>query len=580
MIRETQIVNLVLAVPLLMLLLLLLLALSVAGREAQAQGAIVYVDVSNTGLEDGSRDHPWNTIAEGLNNALDGDTVRVAQGMYAENLTIARDIFLEGGYASFIAPISWTRSITLYETIVNGGGNDSVILVAPGCAPTIDGFTITDGSAPRGGGIYAEGASPTISHNTITNNMGSGAAVYVCCGGRATVENNTISYNGGKVGDVPDLGCGIYVEYNASVTIRDNLIFGNSCASGGGGIGVRQFSSATIVGNTISNNHVRSHGGGVGVKLYSTVTLSDNVLTNNTAGHLGGGLYIRFVPSITVSNNIITGSWTAGHGGGVWIYESAPMLISNTITENGAALTGGGVGINTNASGTLEGNLISGNRAREGAGINIDEYSRATLTGDIVIGNEATMGGGGIKVTGHYTGNPYAISVTNSLVAHNTTRKDGGGMMIEGASASIVNSTIVDNKADGIGGGIYSLDGSVPDVEIVNSILWSNGGDDLSDADYEITYSDVEESLLPGEGNISVDPLFVDQTGGDYHLSTGSPVIDAGTNIRAPQFDFEGDQRPFDGNGDGEATVDMGADEYRPSVDGSEIYLPIVLKSR
>lgn len=61
-----------------------------------------------------------------------------------------------------------------------------------------------------------------------------------------------------------------------------------------------------------------------------------------------------------------------------------------------------------------------------------------------------------------------------------------------------------------------------------------------------------------GEGAISSDPLFVNESGGDYNLQKGSPCIDAGTDVGL-SIDMDGDVRPF---GEG---FDMGADEFVPS---------------
>ena len=87
-----------------------------------------------------------------------------------------------------------------------------------------------------------------------------------------------------------------------------------------------------------------------------------------------------------------------------------------------------------------------------------------------------------------------------------------------------------------------------------------------------ITYNDVWSNFpwgdysgcTPGIGCISVDPLFVDPPSDDYHLQIGSPCIDSGDNFAPglPGFDFDGNPRITDGDGDGDAVVDMGAFEY------------------
>ena len=77
------------------------------------------------------------------------------------------------------------------------------------------------------------------------------------------------------------------------------------------------------------------------------------------------------------------------------------------------------------------------------------------------------------------------------------------------------------------------------------------------------------------KGNISKDPLFIDAANNNFRLRRESPAIDAGTNMSAPPQDFERETRPVDGDGDGVATVDIGADELAFGinllVDGGEV---------
>jgi hypothetical protein len=111
---------------------------------------------------------------------------------------------------------------------------------------------------------------------------------------------------------------------------------------------------------------------------------------------------------------------------------------------------------------------------------------------------------------------------------------------------------ITNNIITGNHSGIYN-ESSSPTISYNN--FWKN-----LDAVYE-------DSLPDLSGNISVDPMFVDPSNGDYHLQTGSPCIDVGTNDAPgrPETDFDGNPRIIDGDDKEGAVVDMGAFEYQVS---------------
>lgn len=131
----------------LMLFLASMLSLTFGITPVKASGTIVYVDNDNTGFEDGTQAHPYNTIQEGINAASSGDTVKVKAGTYYETITIShKNISLIGE--------DWRT------TIIDGDGGDGSIVVDIGFDMdfNISGFTIRDGHT----GIMAYGINNAL----------------------------------------------------------------------------------------------------------------------------------------------------------------------------------------------------------------------------------------------------------------------------------------------------------------------------------------------------------------------------------------------------------------------------------
>jgi hypothetical protein len=150
----------------------------------------------------------------------------------------------------------------------------------------------------------------------------------------------------------------------------------------------------------------------------------------------------------------------------------------------------------------------------------------------------------------------------------------GGGVCCSFSSPVLINNTLTLNEARIRGGGLICV-GSSPIVS--NSVFWNNNAPEgrnvwLGTVDYPseltISYSDVEGGYTDvhveygsgvdwGPGMIDADPLFVDPTKVDYHLTFSSPCRGSGNNnVITEPTDFEGDPRIAHG------TVDMGADEF------------------
>jgi len=193
-----------------------------------------------------------------------------------------------------------------------------------------------------------------------------------------------------------------------------------------------------------------------------------------------------------------------------------------------------------------------------GGGMRIEECS-PTIENCMFSENQAGWGGG----LSNYNSSPTVINCTFD----NNSAASGGGMHNRESSPTITNCTFFENNANN-GGGItnYLTYASI----ITNCILWGDtatSGPEIYDinSDTIVTYCDIDQDGYAGtNGNIRVDPRFVDPTNGDYHLRPDCPCIDAGTNDapELPDTDFKGALRIIDGDGDGIATVDIGADEY------------------
>jgi hypothetical protein len=314
----------------------------------------------------------------------------------------------------------------------------------------------------------------------------------------------------------------VHSQHGAEHCIVDLAGFGYGFLFGAGSSG------ACLEGFTIRDGECGVHFGG-----YTGATMRRCIITGNAHDDYDGAGVSCYVASPTMVECWIVGNAAPNdRGGGIYVLETmgGQVRILNCVVANNVAHWGGGI-------------FLQGD---------VDALIRDCL----IYGNSATGSSGGGLYYAPYDYSPLL---------------------------SIQNCTIVNNHADGsyaVGGGmVVSVhNGVFPPRAISNCILYGNsdtgGRPQISfsispsvPTAQRVAYCDIQNNQPFGAEFyqiITTDPLFVSPADGDFHLSTGSPCINAGAPEFVPaagELDMDGQQRVWDGR------VDMGADEYYPFAD-------------
>lgn len=299
----------------------------------------------------------------------------------------------------------------------------------------------------------------------------------------------------------------------------------------------------------------------------------------NGNGYPGpGGVYTTGGAPLIERNWIVDNDGCDGNG--IAARFSGATIRDNLIARNREGSCSGGVGgggIMVGGAGTvtIEGNTIEDNSAAQGGGITLASAGAPEVIGNLIRRNHGGSAGGGLSLF-----NQSDAHIANNLIVGNDAAKGGGLSVLVPASTngpSVINNTFVHNEADA--GAAILTDGFHDFSRYTNNVLVGA----TTQATFEcgtsyrpippiITFNDVYNTTGPAyspacgsptgtDGNLSVDPRFVDPIAGDYHLRADSPLIDAGSDTSAPTTDLDGDARPHDGDEDGTATVDIGYDE-------------------
>jgi predicted outer membrane repeat protein len=293
--------------------------------------------------------------------------------------------------------------------------------------------------------------------------------------------------------------------------------------------------------------------------------------------HYGSGLYLRAVAgevrNCIFEMNNTDAAMSVSFGGGLATLECPQALIIDCVFRDNDCTTGGAAFI---AGGDIEvvGCTFENNTATQGGASRSDSslvvrdsvfrnnsadnggalWGRiARIESSLFHSNTATVGvGGAIQISSAPAG-----SVVHSIFDGNESAGRGGAIST-GLSFPLRGSIVV-NTISGAGG---ALDGTGGTITVSNSILRGNNAL-VGSIPVGFSYCNIEGGA-PGDGNIDADPMFVDALNGDYRLDTGSPCIDAGSNLLVERDvdDLNGngivtDGYPFDAAGNPRFTDDL-----------------------
>ncbi|MCE2885046.1 MAG: hypothetical protein LW806_09140, partial [Planctomycetaceae bacterium] len=261
------------------------------------------------------------TIQAAINASANGDTVVVAPGTYTELVRL-------NGKA-----ITLRSEAGAGKTIIDGGalGTTVKFVNSETSSTVLEGFTIRNGRAAVGGGMYINSASPTIRDCVIASNI------------------------------ALDRGGGV-AAVNARPTFTDCVFDANRATERGGGVYMIVNSDITFTGcdfnlNEARNRNAESAGGAVAAETSSDPTFANCTFTGNKAEPdgseydgdcTGGALYVAG-PTATVQSCTFTGNHATMRGGdtargGAIFSIQSPVINGSTFASNFVRSTSAGSG--------------------------------------------------------------------------------------------------------------------------------------------------------------------------------------------------------------------------------------------
>jgi predicted outer membrane repeat protein len=403
-------------------------------------------------------------------------------------------------------------------TIIDGGGTDRVFDIKSILNVSFQNLTIQNGLAEgeKGAGVGATGGSLNFVNVNLENNFSTSDG-----GGISTTSGNITLTNCSLFGNHAVKDGGAIFTSKGAITISNSTLQLNTAGSSGGAVELDGGTATmTITNSSVNNNRSGRYAGAIADFSHGALSISKAVIINNVCANSGGA--IEASGSLTIdSSNVGFNTAQFGGGGAIYAVDSQTLVqITNSNLSADKATDGSGGAVETDAKTvTFANDILVSNVANNDLGGAIYEDNTTVLfsVSDSTINNNvAESSGGGIYANG-------SVTLSNSVVNFNVASGGSGGALHnkEGSTITATNTTVFQNTARGVGGGIYTDNstGTFTNDNISNNASESDGGGlDFDGATLTLTGTSISNNSAEAGGGLFASLLTTATiTGGSFN---------------------------------------------------------------